>query len=255
MVEKKDNKNNNPSNSSPASQTSQSSQESQDKTYTFLKKQDRWENLYFYQKTDVLYQLTYRFAQRFLQRGDRTIDQMVQATRSGKQNIVEGLADGVTSSEMEIKLINVARASIKELREDYTDYLASRGLTLWADGHPRYDTMLAFCRKHNHVDDYQLFFQQWTDEEMANTAHTLCHMVDRMMTTYIKQLEERFVSQGGVKERMTAARLGYRTDQRDQLHSLQEENAALRAEVARLQGIISSFSSPASPSSPSSQTR
>lgn len=232
------------------------SQAGQAKKYSFLKKQDRWENLYFYQKSDVLYQLTYRFAQRFLQRGDRTVDQMVQAARSGKQNIVEGLADGVTSSEMEIKLMNVARASIKELREDYTDYLASRGLALWADGHPRYDTMLAFCREHNRVDDYQPFFQQWSDEEMANTAHTLCHMVDRMMTTYIKQLEERFVSQGGVKERMTAARLGYRTDQRDQLRRLEEENNALRADVARLQNIIASLTGqtgPASPSSPISQ--
>lgn len=253
MVEKNGNRSYNSSPASPFSPASQASQASKPspKTYSFLKKQDRWENLYFYQKSDVLYQLTYRFAQRFLQRGDRTIDQMVQAARSGKQNIVEGLADGVTSSEMEIKLMNVARASIKELREDYTDYLASRGLALWTDGHPRYDTMLAFCREHNHVDDYQPFFQQWTDEEMANTAHTLCHMVDRMMTTYIKQLEERFVSQGGVKERMTAARLGYRTDQRDQLRSLQEENAALRAEVARLQEIISNLSSPSSLASPS----
>lgn len=254
MVEKNGNRSTKPSQASPSSPASPYSPASQAKKYTFLKKQDRWENLYFYQKSDVLYQLTYRFAQRFLQRGDRTVDQMVQAARSGKQNIVEGLADGVTSSEMEIKLMNVARASIKELREDYTDYLASRGLALWADGHPRYGTMLAFCREHNRIDDYQPFFQQWTDEEMANTAHTLCHMVDRMMTTYIKQLEERFVSQGGVKERMTAARLGYRTDQRDQLRSLQEENAALRAEVARLQEIISSLSSPSSLASPSSPT-
>ena len=244
------------SSASSASQASSASPASQAKTHTFLKKQDRWESLYFYQKTDVLYQLTFAFAQRFLQRGDRTVDQMVQAARSGKQNIVEGMADGVTSSEMEMKLLNVARASIKELREDYTDYLASRQLPLWTDSHPRYDTMLAFCREHNRVDDYQPFFQQWTDEEMANTAHTLCHMVDRMMTTYIKQLEERFVSQGGVKERMTAARLGYRTDQRDQLRRLEEENNALRAEVARLQNIIASLTGqtgPASPSSPTSQ--
>ena len=236
--------------SSPASKASSASPARQ-KTHSFLKKQDRWESLYFYQKTDVLYQLTFAFAQRFLQRGDRTVDQMVQAARSGKQNIVEGMADGVTSSEMEIKLLNVARASIKELREDYTDYLASRQLPLWSDRHPRYDAMLAFCREHNRVDDYQPFFQQWGDEEMANTAHTLCHMVDRMMTTYIAQLEERFVTQGGIRERMTAARLGYRTDQRDQLRRLEEENNALRAEVARLQNIIASLTGQTGPSSPS----
>ena len=216
------------------SQTSQPSQASPAKTHSFLKKQDRWESLYFYQKTDVLYQLTFAFAQRFLQRGDRTVDQMVQAARSGKQNIVEGMADGVTSSEMEIKLLNVARASIKELREDYTDYLASRQLPLWSDRHPRYDTMLAFCREHNRVDDYQPFFQQWSDEEMANTAHTLCHMVDRMMTTYIAQLEERFVTQGGIRERMTAARLGRRQTQNEEIAALKIRIARLEAENAAL---------------------
>ena len=83
-----------------------------------LRKQSNWEGLYFYQKSNVLYQLTYSFTRRFLVRGDRTIDQMVQAARAGKQNIVEGSADGVTSMEMELKLLNVARSSIKELKED-----------------------------------------------------------------------------------------------------------------------------------------
>ena len=88
-----------------------------------LRKQPNWEGLYFYQKSNVLYQLTFVFTKRFLTRGDRTIDQMVQAARSGKQNIVEGSADGVTSMEMELKLLNVARSSIKELKEDYEDYI------------------------------------------------------------------------------------------------------------------------------------
>ncbi len=97
-----------------------------------LKLQDNWEKLKFYQKTVVLYQLTYSFTHRFLPAfGDRTVDQMIQAARSGKQNIVEGLADGVTSSEMELKLLNVARSSIQELREDYVDYLISRKLPQW----------------------------------------------------------------------------------------------------------------------------
>ena len=112
-----------------------------------LKKQTRWENLYFYQKTVVLYQMTVVFCRRFLPKfGDRTVDQMVQAARSGKQNIVEGFADGVTSTEMELKLLNVARASIKELKEDYVDYLRSHGLALWDAKHPRYDGLLKFCR-------------------------------------------------------------------------------------------------------------
>lgn len=81
-----------------------------------LKQQTNWRDLWFYKKAVVLYQLTYVFTRRFLPAyGDRTVDQMVQAARSGKQNIVEGTADGVTSTEMELKLLNVARASIQEL--------------------------------------------------------------------------------------------------------------------------------------------
>ena len=209
-----------------------------------LKPQNRWDTLRFYQKADALYQLTFAFTKRFLTRGDRTVDQMVQAARSGKQNIVEGTADGVTSSEMELRLMNVARASIKELKEDYSDYLATRGLSLWTAVHPRYDTMLRFCRDHNHADDYRPYFEKWSDEEMANTDFSLCRMIDRMMTTYIGRLEEKFVTEGGIKERMTAARLGYRTDQRERLRALETENTALRAEVARLQAIIENNTRP-----------
>ena len=144
-----------------------------------LKPQTNWENLFFYQKTVVLYQMTVVFCRRFLPKfGDRTVDQMVQAARSGKQNIVEGFADGVTSTEMELKLLNVARASLKELKEDYDDYLRAHGLTLWDKTHPRYDGLLKFCRAHNKVEEYEGFFEKWTDEEFANTANTLCHMVD-----------------------------------------------------------------------------
>ena len=200
-----------------------------------LRKQPNWEGLYFYQKANVLYQLTFVFTKRFLKIGDRTIDQMVQAARSGKQNIVEGSADGVTSMEMELKLLNVARSSIKELKEDYEDYIVSRHLTRWAVGNPRYDGMLKFCRKHNRIEDYQDYFEKWTDEEMANIALTLCHMVDRMMTTYQKQQEETFVKEGGIKERMTAARLGYRTNQREEIARLKRELEAANRRIAELE--------------------
>lgn len=200
-----------------------------------LRKQANWEDLYFYQKSNVLYQLTFAFTRRFLTRGDRTVDQMVQAARSGKQNIVEGSADGVTSMEMELKLLNVARSSIKELKEDYEDYLTSRHLERWGQGHVRYDGMLNFCRRHNRLEDYQHFFDKWTDEEMANIALTLCHMVDKMMTTYQQKLEEKFVTEGGIRERMTAARLGYRTNQREEIERLKRELAAANARIAELE--------------------
>lgn len=217
------------------------------KIETILRKQTNWNKLWFYQKTVVLYQLTYVFTRRFLPAyGDRTVDQMVQAARSGKQNIVEGSADGVTSMEMELKLLNVARSSIQELLEDYEDYLPSHRLTKWTPGHARFDSMLQFCRAHNYLGEYEPFFNRWTDEEAANTAITLCKMVDKMMMSYQKKKENEFVSEGGIRERMTAARLNHRTNQRElidelqrQLAQLRNENTLLKAEVSRLKSEVS----------------
>jgi four helix bundle suffix protein len=211
---------------------------------TVLRKQSNWKNLWFYQKTVVLYQMTYVFTRRFLPTfGDRTVDQMVQAARSGKQNIVEGSADGVTSMEMELKLLNVARSSIQELLEDYEDYIPAHHLTKWTQGHPRYDQMLRYCREHNYLSDYEPFFEKWTDEEAANIAITLCRMVDKMMMTYQKKKEEEFVTEGGIRERMTAARLGYRTNQREEIErlkkeveTLREENSMLKKRIKELEG-------------------
>lgn len=204
-----------------------------------LKKQTNWENLFFYQKSVVLYQMTVVFCRRFLPaRGDRTVDQMVQAARSGKQNIVEGFADGVTSTEMELKLLNVARASIKELKEDYLDYLKSHNLSYWQKDNPRYDSMLEYCRAHNRLEDYDPFFEKWTDEEMANCANTLCHMVDRMMATQMAKMAKDFEENGGIRERMTAARLGRRKTQNEEIAELKAENAALKREIERLKALL-----------------
>ena len=102
----------------------------------------KWQDLWFYQKSEVLYQMTFVFCNRFLPHyGDRTVDQMVQAARSGKQNIVEGSEDGKVSTEMEFKLLNVARASIGELRQDYEDFLKSRKLSIWTSTDERFQAM------------------------------------------------------------------------------------------------------------------
>lgn len=200
-----------------------------------LRDQTNWEKLFFYQKTVVLYQMTYVFCKRFLPRhGDRTVDQMIQAARSGKQNIVEGCADGVTSTEMELKLLNVARASLKELKEDYLDYIRSRSLVLWDKKHPRYDGLLKFCRQRNKLEEYEPFFEKWTDEELANCANTLCHMVDKMIATHLKNKETDFSENGGIRERMTAARLGRRKTQNEEIAALKAENASLKREIAAL---------------------
>lgn len=188
-----------------------------------------WHHLHLYQKSDVLYQLTFIFCQRFLPKyGDRTVDQMVQAARSGKQNIVEGSEDGMTSTEMEIKLLNVARSSFQELREDYQDYLNSRNLRQWDFHHCRYNGMLAYCREHNLFADYKPYAMRWTAEEFCNVALTLCHITDKMMCSYLKWLEKNFVQKGGIKERMYAARTGYRQQQDELLSKYKQENEALK---------------------------
>ena len=204
-----------------------------------LRREKNWEELWFYQKTVVLYQMTYVFTSRFLPKhGDRTVDQMIQAARSGKQNIVEGMADGVTSMELELKLINVARASLKELREDYEDYLQAHHLPRWYKGHSRYDNMLRYCQHHNKLEEYQPFFNRWDDEEMANTALSLCHYVDKMMKSFEQWLEQDFKENGGIRERMTAARLGYRNMQKAMLDAKEQEIAQLRIDNARLQAEV-----------------
>lgn len=197
-----------------------------------LARQVKWEDMYFYQKSDVIYQLAFAFCDRFIDRyKDRTRDQVIQAARSCKQNIVEGLADGVTSTEMQLKLINVARASLKELREDFSDYLKSRHLELYAAGESRYEAMLAYCRRHNRLADYEPFFAKWSDEQMCNCGLTLCHMTDKMLMSFLQKLEREFISEGGIKERMYRARTGYRQKQ-DEL--FKEQGERLRQQEARL---------------------
>lgn len=206
-----------------------------DKKYHILKRQRPWRDAFYYQKAETLYQMTYVFCQRFLPtHGDRTVDQMIQAARSGKQNIVEGVEDGETSTEMYIKLLNVARGSIQELREDYRDYLLSRNKPIWGADNSRYGAMLSFCKNHNRVEDYQSYFQKWNDKEMANIALTLCYMTDTMMNRQLINLEKEFVEQGGIKERMHAARTGYRQAQDEELNALRKEVPLLKAETARL---------------------
>lgn len=200
--------------------------------FIFLKPEPNWEGLYFYQKSVVLYLLTYAFAKRYLQRGDRTIDQMVQAARSGKQNIVEGSADSMTSTRMELELVNVARASLKELREDYEDYLDTRHLR-WTKDHPRYTAMMEFTRKNNKAEAYKKIIDEGTNEEMANLGLTLAHQVDCMMIGYLHRLEKAFVEEGGIKERMTAARLGRRKTQNQEIAALKAHVAELEAEVTK----------------------
>ena len=203
-----------------------------EKVQSVLKQQANWDALFFYQKSDVIYQLTFAFCDRFIHLyKDRTRDQVIQAARSCKQNIVEGLADGVTSTEMQLKLLNVARASLKETREDFEDYIKSRHLLFYRKGEERYDKMLTYCRYHNKLEDYEPFFSKWSDEEMCNCAITLCHMVDKMLMSFLAKLDREFVTEGGIKERMYKARTGYRQKQDERLKQLEEENPRLIKQI------------------------
>ena len=132
------------------------------------------------------------------------------------------------------QLIDVARASIKELKEDYEDYLTTRNLCKWDDQHPRFAPMLDFCRQHNNQADYSSMYYKASDEELANLALTLCRQVDKMMTTYLEQLEKTFIEEGGIKERMTAARLGRRQTQNETIEAQAHEIEQLKERIKQL---------------------
>ena len=202
-----------------------------------LRNGTNYKKLRFYQRSDVLYQLTQVFCKRYFRKwGDRTVDQMVQAARSCKQNIVEGSIDGKTSMASELKLMGTAHGSIGELLEDYLDYVKCFGLTLWQEGHPRYQPMLDFCRSHYQLEDYQPLFPKMNAEELANMAISLCHQVDAALDKFIKRLDQEFATEGGIRERMTAARLGQRETQRQIIARQQQEIARLQQEIDRLKG-------------------
>ena len=124
----------------------------------FLNGGGDYRDFIFYKKTKVLYDMTYWYQNHYLVKGDRTKDQMEQAARSGKQNIAEGHADGMTSLEMELKLVNTARGSLIELREDYEDQLRVNELHMWDKSHPRYEKMVQFCYHHHNPEDYRPYY-------------------------------------------------------------------------------------------------
>lgn len=214
-----------------------------DGTPSILRKTTVYAGLHFYRKSDVLVQLTKAFCERFLPKyGDRTVDQMVQAARSLKQNIVEGLTDGQTSFEVEIKLLGIAKGSNQELLEDFLDYMKQHNIPEWKITNPsRYEKLRTFCVEHSDEAAYRPFHKKWSDEEFCNVAVCLCHMVDKAMTSFIKKRDREFVEEGGIRERMTAARLDMRNTQKQTIEQLQAENAMLKAQIANLQRELAKY--------------
>ena len=143
----------------------------EDGTASVLRRPVVYTELRFYQRSDVVYQLTQVFCQRYLPKyGDRTVDQMIQAARSVKQNIAEGSSDGQTSTAVEINLLGIARGSNKELLEDYLDYLKRKGWKEWFGTSERFERLHRFCKEHSKYEDYQPLLQKMNDEELANMA-------------------------------------------------------------------------------------
>jgi four helix bundle suffix protein len=169
-----------------------------------------YKKLYAYQKAEALFDITYFFAHTFLRRGDRTIDQMQQAARSGKQNIAEGSMAAATSKEMEIKLINVAKASLMELCEDYEDYLRTRGRRQWEDGSVEQRKMCELAKTHNNTEFYMNIVKTRPPETIANIAICLLKQVDYLLAKLLKTLGDQFLQDGGFKERMTSMRIDKR---------------------------------------------
>jgi len=174
----------------------------------FIPVHGNYRELLSYRKAEIVFDLTYRFCERFLKRGDRTIDQMQQAARSGKQNIIEGSQASGTSKEMEIKLTNVARASLAELLADYEDFLRVRGGKRWEKDSKEALFVRRFALQDGMTyDRYRGFVETRPAEIVANIAICLLHQTNFLLDRQIRALERDFLKEGGLRERMTQARV------------------------------------------------
>lgn len=170
-----------------------------------------YETLLSFKKSRIVFDATVKFCERFVSLRSRTHDQMIQAARSGKQNILEGSRASGTSKETEIKLTNVARASLEELLEDYRDFLRTHGVSQWEK-----DSKEAlYIRKLGSKSEisYELFrefIENRPAPVVANIIISLIHQTNYLLDQQIRQLEQDFLAKGGLRERMTRARLAVR---------------------------------------------
>lgn len=174
----------------------------------FLPPHGGYQKLLSYQKAEIVFDAPVYFCNRFINRRDRTRDQMIQAARSGKQNIAEGSEASGTSKETEIKLTSVARASLEELLIDCRDFLRNRGLAEWTPDHPYTRRLRTLNRRPG--ANYATFQKGIEHPDPAICANVIiglikvtCFLLDRQ----IKRLEQDFLREGGLRERMTRARL------------------------------------------------
>ena len=177
----------------------------------FIPAHGGYRKLITYQKAEIIYDGTQYFTKRFFKKYDRTIDQMVQAARSGKQNIAEASVASATSKETEIKLTNVARASLEELMLDYEDFLRTSKLPKWDRQHKLSIRFSQLNRTENATyETYSKAIENPEPEICANAMICLINIVCYLLKQQIKTLEKEFIQQGGLRERMTKARVAER---------------------------------------------
>jgi four helix bundle suffix protein len=177
----------------------------------FIPRHGGYRKLYSFSKAEIIFDATVKFTAHYFHSRDRTIDQMVQAARSGKQNIVEGSMASATSKETEIFLTNVARSSLEELKTDYEDFLRTRGLDIWDKHHRLVRRFQELNRTPNtNYETYRKAIEHEDPEIRANAMICLitvtCYLIDRQVSA----LEQAFLKEGGIREKMRNARLNAR---------------------------------------------
>jgi four helix bundle suffix protein len=178
---------------------------------TLLPPHGNYAELLSFHKAEVVYDITFRFAHKYLSRGDCTVDQMIQSARSGKKNILEGSKAAPTSKETEIKLTGVARASLEELLDDYKDYLRVREHREWDKNSKDALYVRRLGRRTPQTYElYREFVETRPPEVIANIAICLIHQANYLIDQQLRRLEQDFLKEGGLRERMTRARLAYR---------------------------------------------
>ena len=198
-----------------------------------------YRHLIVYKKSDVIYQGTVLFCRRFLPpHGDRTVDQMTQAARSCKQNIAEGSAAAATSLETQIKLTNVARATLDELLEDYLDYLKAHGSAEWPARSEQKTAAREFAKAHGEWETWQPILAVRPAGTFCNLMIILIQQCRYLLDKMLKWQEADFIKNGGVRERMHAARTEARAEQWDKaIYSmlyLAADSADLNARLAQV---------------------
>jgi len=173
----------------------------------FIPPHGGFENLHSYKKALIIFLATYYLAKKWVRLGSRTRDQMEQSARSGKQNIVEGSLASATSKQTEIHLTNVARASLGELHEDYKDFLRLRGRPIWDKDSPRMLAMRALGTDAATYETYRTSIESDDPEIVGNIMVCLCAQTCYLLDQQIHELEQAFLKEGGIRERMTKARL------------------------------------------------